>query len=114
MTTHEIVVRCVGYGSTGPRWEARLRDETLGDLVLGVFREPLFQSARALLFDKGIPASDRLQMRHDGSSIIAMSGQIGRLAEVTVQDGNKAGDPSFRRWSPRAETAPNHRKPDDE
>jgi hypothetical protein len=114
VNTHEIVVRCVGYGSSGPRWETRLRDDTLGDEVLGVYREPLFQAARALLFGKGIPPGDRLQMRHDGSPIVSMSGRVGRLAEITVQDGNKQGDPSFRKWSPRSETAPTHTRPSDD
>jgi hypothetical protein len=61
-------------------------------------REPLLATARILLA-QGVPPDTRLEMRHRGSTHIALAGRIGRLARLTVAEDAKRG-PSFRQWKP--------------
>lgn len=96
MIEREIVIRCAGYGSTGPRWRT-----TFDGMLLGVFRCPLYDGARALLAGEFASPDDRLNLRHEGSPIVAISGTVGRLAGWTVSDAERRGDPSLRRWHSR-------------
>jgi hypothetical protein len=61
-------------------------------------RQPFFDAARALLA-LGYPPETIITARHCGSSIVAMRGVIGELAEWTVKERDSGGL-RRERWSP--------------
>jgi len=65
-----------------------------GSVILPSSRQPLLDAARVLLA-LGCDPEQRLVMRHQGSSINAMSGKIGELAKLTVRETDTEG-PHFR------------------
>ena len=72
---------------------------SIGDRVLiASARTPLLASARALLAE-GYDPDTILEMQHRGSAIVAMSGRIGSLAGMTVDESAKYG-PDFGKWAP--------------
>lgn len=76
------------------QFEARLKERTVR--LICTSREPLLDAARLLLAE-GADAADTIVMRHAGTVFDAMSGQIGALARLTVEEGEKIG-PRFRCW----------------
>jgi hypothetical protein len=77
------------------RYRVRLAD---GEILLASVRVPFFAAARALLW-RGHEPSQMLEMRHAGSSIIALRQPLGDAAKLTVEEPAKSG-PLIRRWKP--------------
>lgn len=69
-----------------------------GEVLLESVRTPFFDAARELL-RRGLDPSAVLEMRHRGSSIVALRQAIGRAAKLTVIETNKVG-PLIARWVP--------------
>ena len=71
---------------------------TLSGARLCVSQEPLLAAARELV-QRGAPSDALLAMRHAGADYDALSGQLGALAKLTIEDGPD-GRPRVRRWRP--------------
>jgi hypothetical protein len=71
----------------------------VSDRVLGAFSAPLLGAARVLL-SEGVPPETELQMRHAGSSTIALKAKLGIAAGLTVNEDASTGAPRFARWKP--------------
>jgi len=69
-----------------------------GSVILPSSRQPLLDAARVLLA-LGCDPEQRLVMRHQGSSINAMSGKIGELAKLAVRETITEG-PHFVPYQP--------------
>ena len=69
-----------------------------GSVILPSSRQPLLDAARVLLA-RGYDPEQRLVMRHQVSSINAMSGKIGELAKWTVRETETEG-PRFVPYRP--------------
>lgn len=77
------------------RFAAALAD---GRVLVESARCPLGVSARLLLAEGHGPCTT-LEMQHKGSPIVGMHGQLGKLAGLTVAEGEKNG-PVFRQYVP--------------
>ncbi|WP_426615361.1 hypothetical protein [Bradyrhizobium sp. McL0616] len=69
-----------------------------GVVILPSSHQPLLDAARVLL-KRGYRPEQRLVMRHRGSTVAAMSGQIGELAKWTLSETQTAG-PRFAPYRP--------------
>lgn len=69
-----------------------------GAVLLADVRVPFCDAAREFV-RRGYPPETRLEMRHEGETVIALSGTIGKAAGLTVRETAKAG-PYFIRWTP--------------
>ena len=70
----------------------------LGERKLGRYRCPFFGAARTLQAE-GAPDDAILIMRHEGSSVVAMRGSIGKAACLSVVEGERFG-PKLIRFKP--------------
>jgi len=91
---HRIDIEPRGLGDSGHRYRVIHNGVTLIEST----KNPEFDAARALLA-KGI--TGRLEIWRQGASDRAILLDIRRAAELTVEDGDKAG-PRFTRWQPRS------------
>jgi hypothetical protein len=71
----------------------------VGDRLLCRARTPFFTAARKLLAE-GHPDDTRLVMRHEGSSMTALSSTLRRAASLTVLENERFG-PVLRKFVPR-------------
>jgi hypothetical protein len=85
-----IVVSPIGRG----RYSAWLGDRVLVTSA----RTPLLDAARVLLAE-GLDPATVLEMQHAGSAIVAMRGQSGKLARLTVRESDRDG-PAFAPFKP--------------
>lgn len=97
-------------GNLNALYRVRLASDD-GEILLQGVRTPLFDAARELL-RRGIEPSTMLVMRHKGSPITAMWGTVGRLATLTVTEGDKKG-PVITAWKPFSADAVNGRTASD-
>jgi hypothetical protein len=69
-----------------------------GHTIVTSSRTPFLDAARALL-SQGANPNDTLQAHHKGSSTIALRGNLGRMAKLTVIEEQIAGL-RIRQWEP--------------
>jgi len=83
-------------GRTGLKVAARF-DGFIGDReVVTRSRTPLCAAARVLI-GEGVSPELWIEMRHDGSSVVALRATVGTAAKLTVKDRDN-GRPGFARY----------------
>lgn len=89
MNTYEVVV----YPTTGGKFRDR------GGLIKRATRTPLFEVAR-ILSAQGESDDTQLTLRHEGSTIVAMSATVGRAKGLTVYERDKGTALGFAKFYP--------------
>ena len=90
---HVVIVR--EAADRHGRFEIELADGS----TLPASRTPLLSAARFLIGEGANPDA-LIEMRHATKLVVvAMSGRIGELAKLTIEETSKTG-PIFRRWKP--------------
>jgi hypothetical protein len=77
------------------RWRVELED---GGVLLESVRVPFFAAARKLI-ERGVLPDEVLEMRHEGSAIIALRQRIGSAAGLTVEESDRLG-PVIKPYKP--------------
>lgn len=68
----------------------------LGDRLLCESNSPLLASARVLLAE-GVPPETSIQMIHKGSSVVSMTGTVGKASKLAVAE-NEIEGPRFAKY----------------
>lgn len=109
----EIVVKEIGakpcrhWGNTENMFEARVEGE-----LLCRSRTPFLSAARKLQ-RRGVPDDTLIEMRHEGSSMVAMRATVGLAAGLTVREDNDGKmPPRFKPYKAFPIGAVRHPEPD--
>jgi hypothetical protein len=104
MSTITITVQPSGHGKFNAFLNEQGADKSQ-QCVVENSRTPFCDSARAMLAAHDattgqclVAPDDLLEMRHHGSSVLALRATIGTAASRTVNDSSGNGTPRFVRW----------------